>query len=69
MALFAELMERRQEEDVSTLLWRIYDDNPDVGELGRVFVPDGDGPSVKAALRLQAQRLQGLPVGKIIPLS
>jgi hypothetical protein len=68
MALHAELLERRQRDQQTLLYWRIYDDNAAVGELGRVEVPDGDGPTVKSALRQEAQRLQSLPVGKIIDL-
>jgi hypothetical protein len=64
--LHAELLERRQTDDVVTLLFRIYDDS--AVEWGKVEVPDGDTQTVKQALRQEAQRLQSLPVGKILDL-
>ena len=68
MALHAELLERRQRDQSTFLYWKIYSDDAAVGELGRVEVPDGDRPTVILALRQEAQRLQSLPVGKIIDL-
>jgi len=68
MALHAELRERQIEEDGTSLLFRIFDDNPDVGDLGYVTVPDSVPADVRVALRNAAQRLQALPVGKIIDL-
>lgn len=68
MALHAELLERRQRDDQTTLLFRIFDDTPGVGDLGKVEVPDNTPANVKTALRQEAQRLQSLPVGKIIDL-
>lgn len=66
MPLHAELLERRIANDVTKLYFKIYDD--DLGELGRVLVADGAGVDVKTVLRQEAQRLQALPVGKIVDL-
>jgi len=65
----AEIIERRQTPAGTFLECRIYDDDPAVGDLGNVLVPDGTPSDVKIALRLEVQRLSALPVGKIIDLS
>jgi hypothetical protein len=66
--LHAELLERRQRNDQTFLYFRIYGDDPLVPDWGKVEVPDGDTQTVKQALRQEAQRLQSLPVGKILDL-
>lgn len=68
MAQHAELLERRQRDDDSFLYFRIYDDDPAVGDLGCVEVLDGTPSDLKLILRQELQRLQSLPVGKIIDL-
>lgn len=50
------------------MYFRLYDDGPAVGDLGNVEVPDGKPVDVKPLLRQELQRLQSLPVGKIIDL-
>ena len=66
MAQHAELLERRQRSDNTFLYFRLYDDT--AGELGRVEVPDGAPADIKTLLRQEVQRINSLPVGKIIDL-
>lgn len=68
MARHAELLERRLVNGTTTLYCRIYDDDPAIGELGRVLIADGTPTTVRQALVAEAQRLQTLAVGRVIDL-
>jgi hypothetical protein len=65
----AELLERRQRDTGAFLYFRIFDDDPNVGELGNTEVADGDPVQVKNALKAEAQRLRILSVGRLIDLN
>lgn len=68
MALHAELMERRLEDGDSFVRFRIFDDDPNIGDIGEIELVEGTPADMKSELRAEAQRLKTLPVGKIIDL-